>query len=207
MSEIIKNEISVESALATFGKALEKAHEINNVTNETLKALLGAFIGGTAAFSHRPMKLNAFFTKALKALKADKELKAYSRKFEDYVTHEIGVTKTEDGFELTDSKKLSSAAEAAKTASIVTYVSEEKAAEKAEKDSQKKAAKEDYESKSAKDQIMFSLTQLLSSESDKLKKLEDEAKKEHRNLDATGLKAEKRTGYVKSLIAFLEKQV
>ena len=32
MTEIIKNEISVESALATFGKALEKAHEINNVT-------------------------------------------------------------------------------------------------------------------------------------------------------------------------------
>lgn len=207
MSEIIKNEISVESALATFGKALEKAHEINNVTNETLKTLLGAFIGGTAAFSHRPMKLNAFFTKALKALKADKELKAYSRKFEDYVTHEIGVTKTEDGFELTDSKKLSTAAEAAKTASIVTYVSEEKAAEKAEKDSQKKAAKEDYESKSAKDQIMFSLTQLLSSESDKLKKLEDKAKKEHRNLDTAGLKAEKRTAYVKSLIAFLETQV
>ena len=207
MTKIIKNEISVESALATFGKALEKAHEINNVTNETLKTLLGAFIGGTAAFSHRPMKLNTFFTKALKALKADKELKAYSRKFEDYVTHEIGVTKTEDGFELTDSKKLSTAAEAAKTASIVTYVSEEKAAEKAEKDSQKKAAKEDYESKSAKDQIMFSLTQLLAAESDKFKKLSDKANKEHRNLDAAGLKAEKRTAYVKSLIAFLETQV
>lgn len=207
MSEIIKNEISVESALATFSKALEKAHEINNVTNETLKTLLGAFIGGTAAFSHRPMKLNTFFTKALKALKADKELKAYSRKFEDYVTHEIGVTKTEDGFELTDSKKLSTAAEAAKTASIVTYVSEEKKAEKAEKDSQKKAVKEEYENKSAKDQIMFSLTQLLAAESDKFKKLSDKANKEHRNLDAAGLKAEKRTAYVKSLIAFLETQV
>ena len=54
---------------------------------------------------------------------------------------------------------------------------------------------------------MFSLTQLLAAESDKFKKLSDKANKEHRNLDAAGLKAEKRTAYVKSLIAFLETQV
>lgn len=205
MAENKKTEISVESAVAAFSSALEKAHEINVSANESLKALLGAFIGGAAAFAKRPMKLNAFFAKALKALRADKELKAYSRKFEDYVTHEIGVTKTEDGYELTDNKKLSGASEAMKTASLVTYVSAEKAAEAKEKEEQKKAEKAEYANMGAKDQVKESLLQLLANEKDILAKLDKKiASTAKVKPIADRNKAEKRVGYVKELIAKLE---
>lgn len=206
MSKNVKSvvEISVESAIAELKAALDNVTKLHDATNDALKAVAGSILGGIGAFHKQERKLNAYVEQALKAVKKNAVCGRYYRKIEDFILHESGVSVDEYGFVMADTGALAKAQEAVKTASIITYVSEETKAAKTAKANDRTLAKQAFVDASAKERVLAFLKSGID-DAEKRKAKEDKKDLDKRN----GAEVDKTTEEIKifeRLIEFLSKQ-
>lgn len=204
MNEKTEMAVTLESALETLRTALEASHVVEGATNDFLKEVVGALVGGIGAFANDGLSLNAFVVEGLKAVKKDPICKKYAKRITDYVLHEAGVSETRLGFKLEDTQALHNAQASVSTLSVVTYESEEtveaRKAEKAEKAEKKQA----YIDMSAKQRILLNLNTEMSKALDLIKK--EEKKPADKRNEGECRKARETIKLYESLIAFTEQQ-
>lgn len=204
MSKNVKSvEISVESAIAELEKALNNAHVLHSATNAALQAVAGALLGGIGAFHKDPRKLSVYVEQALKLVRKDTVMCKYYKRIKDYIEHESGVQADEYGYVMADTKKLATAQESVKTASLVTYVSEDTQKEKENKAEEKALAKQAFIDATAKERVLAFLAKGI----DDAKKRRDKADNKYADKrdEAEIRKANEEIGYFEQVIEFLSK--
>lgn len=147
-------EVTVESAINELKAALDNVTKLHNAANDALKVVAGSILGGIGAFHKQERKLNAYVEQALKAVKKNPVCSRYYRKIEDFILHESGVVVDEYGYVMADTKKLATAQESVKTASILTYESEETQKAKEAKSDERKLAKQAFIDATAKERVL-----------------------------------------------------
>lgn len=204
MNEKTETVVSLESALETLRTALEASHVVEGATNDFLKEVVGALVGGIGAFANDALSLNAFVTEGLKAVKKDPVCRKYAKRITDYVLHETGVSETRLGFKLENTQALHEAQTSVSTLSVVTYESEETVeARKAEK-AEKAEEKQRFIDMSAKQRVLLTLNTEMSKSLETIKK--EEKKPADKRNESECRKARETIKLYESLIAFTETQ-
>lgn len=198
-----QQELTVDAALAQIKALCVKADELNTAANDTLKGITGAIIGACFAFKGNALRLNNFVTKSLMLIKKS-AVRKYAPRIEDYVSHECGLKKSEEGYILEDKKALQAAADSVKTASLITYKSDEKTKEEKNKKAEKAAEKQSMLDASAKERVLLMLKSQLA---DAEKRQEKELSKPQKAYNQSEVdKVKEECKLLKACIDFAEKQ-
>ena len=198
--------MDVNAALDKFAAILAKTDALNTQCNEQLRAVTGAMIGAAFAFSgpKKVMRFNNFMKKAI-AMLGKSAIAKHKKAIVDYLTHMCGIVCEDKCYAVGETADLQKGADALKTASLITYKSEEtQQAEKAAKD-ERDEKKQAYIDATAHQRVLMQLLTMKKTAEEKkakLAKVTDLSKRNSAEIKKTGEELET----IEALINYMDQR-